>query len=221
MHSCVAELSLAPHATVKHVRLLKEAPNGNHLSHVAVNQGAHSNYIAHQFSLSGKVSRRSTKVNLAESGAECQLFGLDVGLSGQHCDSHTQIKHVSPHCKSSEIYRGVIGKASTGIFYGQVYVSGDAKKTDANQNSRGLLLAPDAQVNARPELEIYTDDVKCAHGATIGQLDESALFYLRSRGVSKSVAKQMLTIGFAMEVLQSLHMPALREAIECELGEVL
>src|SRR6185503_10006307 len=146
-------------------------------------------------------------------------YGLYVTRGEQVADNHTAIYHDQPNCRSWEVYKGILDGRSRGVFNGKVFVKPEAQKTDAKQTNRNLLLSDHARVNTKPQLEIFADDVKCTHGATVGRLDETALFYLRSRGINKSVARKLLTYAFAADVLERLPHAELKEALEARVLE--
>jgi Fe-S cluster assembly protein SufD len=150
----------------------------------------------------------------AAEGGEATLRGLYVGRGSQHLDNYTDLDHAHPRCTSRELYKGVLDGTSRGTFHGRVLVREDAQQTDASQQNRNLLLSEAAQVDTRPQLEILADDVKCAHGAAVGRLDEQALFYLRSRGIPKAEAERLLTHAFAREVVDTVPLEALRARVE-------
>jgi Fe-S cluster assembly protein SufD len=151
---------------------------------------------------------------LAGPGGEVTLNGLYMADGTQHVDHQTRIEHIAPNCTSHEVYKGVLDDAAHGVFNGKVYVHAEAQKTDGKQTNNNLLLSPDAHIDTKPQLEIFADDVKCTHGATVGQLDEIALFYLRSRGLAADDAKTLLTYAFAADVVQRIEEPAVRDALE-------
>jgi len=155
-------------------------------------------------------------VNLSEQGASCSLNGLFVLDGRQHVDHHTRVDHKAPHCTSRENYRTVLDGRSHGVFNGKVVVHQGAIKTDSSQSNGNILLSKHAEIDTKPELEIYNDDVKCAHGATVGQLDDKQLFYLRSRGISEAAAQELLTFAFADEVLAAMSNQVVRSYVEKE-----
>ena len=146
--------------------------------------------------------------------AECVLNGLYLADGTQHMDHQTYVEHVAPNCPSHELYKGILDGRSHGVFNGKVYVHPEAQKTDGKQSNNNLLLSSHARVDTKPQLEIFADDVKCTHGATVGRLDETALFYLRSRGIGMAMARQLLTYAFAADVLERLQLAPLKEALE-------
>ena len=177
-------------------------------------QLANSSYTFHGVEIGGILSRTDLVVNLHGEGASCDLNGLFVLGGRQHVDHHTRIDHKAPHCTSRELYRTVLDGRSHGVFNGKVMVHEGAIKTDSNMSNGNILLSKHAEIDTKPELEIYNDDVKCAHGATIGQLDDKQLFYLRSRGISQEAAQELLTFAFADEVLVAMSNQAVRSYVE-------
>ncbi|AXQ29017.1 Fe-S cluster assembly protein SufD [Solimonas sp. K1W22B-7] len=163
--------------------------------------------------LGGRLSRHDLNVDLAEPGASIHMHGLYAPAGNGHVDNHTRIEHRAPHCSSREQYRGIARDKARGVFNGMIRVHKDAQKTDSEQRIANLILSPGAEINAKPELEIYADDVKCAHGATFGQLDDEALFYLRSRGLPEATARALLTWTFAHEILQHIRLDDVRSRI--------
>jgi len=158
--------------------------------------------------------RNDVTVVLDGEGSECTLNGLFVGNGHAHVDNHTTIDHVKPRCSSQELYKGILGGKSSGVFNGRIRVRPNAQKTSARQTNKNLLLSPGAQINTKPQLEISADDVKCYHGSTIGQLDADALFYLRARGIDKDAARALLTQAFASEMMDRLRCEPLRRRFE-------
>jgi Fe-S cluster assembly protein SufD len=164
--------------------------------------------------LSGAILRNNVHPVLAGEGAECLINGLFMVNSGQHMDNYMLVEHAAPHCSSRQFYNGVLNGRGHGVFHGRIIVHKDAQKTDAKQTNRNLLLSDDAQIDTKPQLEIYADDVKCTHGATIGQVEENALFYLRSRGLDEAAAKHLLLLAFANECLDRMTSVQMRAYIE-------
>jgi Fe-S cluster assembly protein SufD len=164
--------------------------------------------------LGGALIRNNVHPVLAGEGAECLINGLFMANGRQHMDNYMLVEHASPHCGSRQFYNGILNGQAHGVFHGRIIVHKDAQKTDAKQTNRNLLLCDDAQIDTKPQLEIYADDVKCTHGATIGQVDENALFYLRSRGVDEVAAKHLLLQAFANECLDRMHSGQLRDHVE-------
>ncbi len=210
----VAEIVLGDGARFEHTRVVDLKGDCSQISNAFIKQAADSFYQAHSLILGGKMVRSGVKVSLQGKGASCGLFGLDLAKDQSHIDNHVTVEHLSPYCSSSQLYKGVFDDASSGSFYGKIHVDADAFKTDASQTNRSLLLAKTASANARPQLEIYADDVKCKHGATVGQLDENAFFYLRARGIDRATAKSMLTFAFAKEILESISIKEMKSFLE-------
>jgi Fe-S cluster assembly protein SufD len=201
-------------AQLKHTRIQQEPAKQSHIARIEVKQGRDSSYQLHAVELGSILTRVDVVVSLAEQGASCDLNGLFVLGGRQHVDHHTRVDHQAPHCTSRENYRTVLDGRSHGVFNGKVVVHKGAIKTDSAQSNGNLLLSKHAEIDTKPELEIYNDDVKCAHGATVGQLDDKQLFYLRSRGVSEETAQELLTFAFADEVLASMGNQAVRTYVE-------
>ncbi|WP_407275021.1 Fe-S cluster assembly protein SufD [Halothiobacillus sp. DCM-1] len=168
--------------------------------------------------LDGQLIRREIDVNIRAPGGHCDLFGLLMPRGKQVMDTHTRLTHGAAHTTSDERYQIIADESGRGIFKGRILVAQDAQKIQAYQNSRNLLLSPTAEINTKPELEIYADDVKCSHGATIGQLDPEALYYLKSRGINETAARQLLIAGFAQEILDKLPLPALTGYLAAQIG---
>jgi Fe-S cluster assembly protein SufD len=164
----------------------------------------------HSFALGGAIVRNDWNTTLEAEGAECTLNGLYVPRGRQLIDNHTSIDHVSPHCSSRELYKGILNGRSRAVFHGKITVRPDAQKTDARQTNKNLVLSDDASVNSKPQLEISANDVKCAHGATMGQIDKQSAFYLRSRGIDEANARRLLTYAFAAEMIEKVSHPGLR-----------
>jgi Fe-S cluster assembly protein SufD len=174
-------------------------------------------FSSHSFTLGGKIVRNDVISILDGEGAECTLNGLYLADGDRLVDNHTTIDHAKPHCPSHEIYKGILGGRARAVFNGKIIVRQDAQKTDAKQTNRALLLSDSASINTKPQLEIFADDVKCTHGAAIGQLDEDALFYLQARGLSFNEARDMLIHAFAGEILDRVRVEPLKTALETEL----
>ena len=211
----MTDIRLAAGARCEHYRLQLGGNKQYHLGHVAAHQKADSSYTLHAVELGSMLSRVDVVSGLSEQGAATELNGLFVLSGRQHVDHHTRIAHEAPHCRSREQYRTILDGRAHGVFNGKVVVAEGAVKTDSSQSSANLLLSAGAEIDTKPELEIYNDDVKCAHGATVGQLDKHQLFYLRSRGLSEEEAKQLLTFAFADEVLVKMESLPIRRFVEC------
>ena len=212
--NAVTEVSVAENAVVGHCKLQQESADSYHVATTQVRQQRASRFSSHYFSLGGKLVRNEVDVTLDDKGCECTLNGLYVAAGDQHMDNRTRIDHAKPHCHSHELYKGILDERAKGVFSGNIYVHPDAQKTDAKQINRVLLLSDDAVIDTKPQLEIYADDVKCTHGATVGQIDETALYYLRSRGISEDLARSLLVFAFANEIAAALPLEAVREHVE-------
>lgn len=210
----VTEIMLADNARLDHYKITQGSAKGFHIGNISVCQGRDSYYESHSLALGGNLTRTDINVRLEAEGASVALNGLYMTDGKQHVDHHTRIDHLVPHTNSVETYRGVLDGNSRAVFNGKVYVHRDAQKTDAQQSNANLLLSKMAEIDTKPELEIYADDVKCSHGATVGQLDEDALFYLRSRAIDESTARSLLTYAFASEVITKIRLQPIRERLE-------
>ena len=217
----MTNIRLGQGAKLSHYRLQQESENRFHIGRVEVAQNRDSVYASHSIALGAALSRTDIRVNLKGGGAECLLNGLYVTGGRQHADHHTCIDHAVPNCTSREVYKGILDGRSKAVFNGKVVVHENAQQTDAQQSNRNLLLSDKAEVDTKPELEIYADDVKCSHGATIGQLDEDQIFYLRTRGLSEADARNVLTFAFADDVLARMpHVPVRKFLEHIVLGKL-
>jgi Fe-S cluster assembly protein SufD len=212
--SAITEIILADNAAVEHYKLGQEGESGYHMAGIYVRQGSDSRFSSHNCSLGGRLVRNDIQVALDGSGAECTLNGLYVTRGRQHIDNHTRIDHNRPQASSREWYKGVLDDRSRAVFDGRIVVHRDAQQTVAEQGNHNLLLSKNAEVDAKPQLEIYADDVQCAHGCTVGQLDETALFYLRTRGIEETVARHLLVYAFAVDVLERMRIRSVRRLLE-------
>lgn len=217
----VAEIVAADNAIVDYYKYQREAVSANHVSNTIVSQGRSGNVSTHIFSFGGALVRNNVTANLKGSGANAVLNGLSVLSGTQHVDNTTEIHHIEPLIESREHFKGIYADASRGVFSGTITVDQIAQKTNAFQSNQALLLSPNASIETRPQLKIWADDVKCTHGATVGQLDQEALFYLRSRGISREEARNFLIHAFASEVLSTVKVPALKEYVEAAITEKL
>jgi Fe-S cluster assembly protein SufD len=212
----VTEAFVADGARLSHYKLQTESRNAFHVGTIQVHQARDSRYESFSFATGAKLSRTNVYTTLAGDAAETLLNGLYMVDGSQHVDHQTRIEHVAPNCPSHELYKGILDGRSHGVFNGKVYVHPEAQKTDGKQSNNNLLLSDAARVDTKPQLEIFADDVKCTHGATVGRLDETALFYMRSRGVGPAQAKRLLTYAFAADVLEKIELTELREALEAQ-----
>lgn len=215
--NAVTEAVTHANAQLTRYRLQEESENGYHISAFFAHQERDSRVLNHSFDLGGKLARIDTNSRLTEPNSEVHFYGVYILNDHQHVDNHTRVDHATEHGTSREVFKGVVNDSSRGVFNGKVVVHKDAQKTNSEQSTDALLLSRKAEVDAKPELEIYADDVKCAHGSTIGQLDESAVFYLRSRGIDETGARAILTYSFARELVQMLNLEPLEQYIEAKL----
>ena len=221
----VTEIIVGAGAVVEHIKLQQEGDLGYHVSTTQVFQERGSNFTSHSISLGGALVRNDINTVLAGEGGEATLNGLYVATGRQHVDNHTAIDHCKPHCASHELYKGVLAGRSAAVFNGKIFVRQDAQKTDAKQTNKNLLLSEDAVINTKPQLEISADDVRCTHGATVGQLDEEPVFYMRSRGFSAQDARRILTVAFARDITDRIKNEPVRawlaEMVSAKLNEAL
>lgn len=213
----VVEIVLEDDAHLKHYRVQKEDPESFHIGTTATTLGQGSNYDSTNINLGAAISRHDTSVKFTAEGGECFVDGLYMLNGSQHHDTHSVIDHTVPNCVSHQTYKGVLSEKSHAVFNGKVFVREDAHGTDARQSNKNLLLSNEARVDTKPQLEIFNDDVKCSHGATVGQLEEEELFYLLTRGINPDLAKNLLTYGFAEEVINKIGV----ESIKSELDEAV
>jgi Fe-S cluster assembly protein SufD len=209
--NAVTELVAGENALISHYLIEREDRQAYNVSTLRVQQARSSNVSSHSVLLGGGLVRNNVHPVLAGEGGECLINGLFIGNGRQHMDNYMLVEHASPHCSSRQFYNGILDGHSHGVFHGRIIVHKDAQKTDAKQTNRNLLLSDDAQIDTKPQLEIYADDVKCTHGATIGQVEENALFYMRSRGIEESAARRLLLLAFANECLDRMKSAPVRE----------
>ncbi len=212
--NAVTEIVVAEDAAIEHYRLQQESERAFHLATTTVHQARASRYRSCAISIGGALSRHALGVILDGTGIDTELDGLYVATGKQHIDNHTTLDHQQPHCTSRQLYKGVLDDSGRAVFSGKVFVQEGALLTDARQLNKNLLLSPDATVDTKPQLEIYADDVKCAHGATVGQLEEDEIFYLLSRGLSRDRATALLTYGFAEDVISKIELPAVHKRLD-------
>lgn len=216
--NAVSEVLAGERAFVTHIRVQLENAEAFHIGTVQLQQERSSTVVSHSVVLGGGLVRTDVNAGLGGEGSECQLNGLYVGTGQQHVDNTTRIDHVQPHCTSRELYKGVLAGQARGVFSGKIVVHKTAAKTNARQTNKNLLLSNDALVESRPQLEILNNDVQCSHGSTIGEIDEDALFYVRSRGIDSAAARWLLTYAFVSEVLEQIPIAALRSQLERQLA---
>jgi Fe-S cluster assembly protein SufD len=215
--STVTELISGSGADIEHCKLEQESESAFHMAGIYVSQHRDSRYTSHNMTLGDRLVRNDIQVTLDGSGAECTLNGLYLTRGRQHVDNHTLIDHCKPRSRSREFYKGVLDEHSRPVFNGRVVIHQDAQQTDARQSNHNLLLSSEAEADARPQLEIHADDVKCAHGCTVGRLDEEALFYLRSRAIDAVTARNFLIHAFAADILQRIWIAPVRRHLEAQL----
>ncbi len=211
------QIVVEDNANLTHYRVQKESTEAYHIGTTEVSVGRGSLYNATNINLGAAISRHDVHLKFTAEGGEAFVDGLYMLGGNQHHDTHSTIDHALPNCLSHQTYKGVLNDKSRGVFNGKVFVRENASGTDAQQSNKNLLLSNDARVDTKPQLEIFNDDVKCAHGATVGQLEEEELFYLLSRGISEKLAKNLLTYGFAEEIINKIGI----EKIKKELDEVV
>ena len=221
LNNAVGEICVGSNASLKHLKVQDEAGGATHIQTLVVKQQRDSRYYSFNASFGASIARTSLTTRLSGEGAECILDGVYLAAERQHADVTTIIDHAVPHCTSKEYYKGVLADKASSIFHGHVLVREKAQKTDSAQHNKNLLLSKGAVANTRPQLEIYADDVKCAHGSTVGQLDEDQIFYLRARGIPKAEAKRELTFAFAGEVLERMDEGPIRDHLQLLIRERL
>ena len=212
--NAVTEVVLGESAVLDHYTVQREGVRSYHMASMHAKAARSANLRAHSITLGGSLVRNEATVVLDGEGAECTLNGLYLADDHRLVDNHTTIDHAMPHCGSREIYKGILAGHARAVFNGKIIVRPDAQKTDARQTNRALLLSEDALINTKPQLEIFANDVKCTHGAAVGQIDAEAIFYLRSRGLNEAEARQFLIHAFAGDVLNRLPLVPLRTAVE-------
>jgi Fe-S cluster assembly protein SufD len=212
--NAVTEVAAGDNAALEHVKFQDEAADAFHLATIAGKLGRASRVKVHSFALGAKLSRTNIRANLAGEGLECILNGLYLTRGEQLADHHMIVEHAQPHCASHEYFNGILDDKSRGVFHGRILVRKIAQKTDAKQTNKNLLLSNDATADTKPQLEIYADDVKCTHGATIGQLNDESIFYLRSRGIGADNARRMLIHAFAGEIIARVKHDFVREELD-------
>jgi len=211
--AAVSEICLAENAGLEHYKVQVESEKAYHFGGVYASQADSSRFIQHNLSFGGLLARHEIHAELTK-GCDCELNGLFLAKGRQHVDSHTLIHHTEPYGTSRETYRGVLADRARGVFQGRIVVHPKAQKTSAEMNNRNLLLSEDAEIDAKPQLEILADDVKCSHGVAVGQLDPESVFYLVSRGVDTETAKNMLTFAFANEMVEKIGLDSLRGRVQ-------
>jgi Fe-S cluster assembly protein SufD len=211
--SAMTEIVVGDNATIEYLKFQDESPAVFHFGKLAIRAGRDSHTDLHSMAFGAKLSRTNIRATLAGEGAECILNGLYLVGDERTADHYMIVDHVVPHGTSHEYFNGILSDKAKGVFHGRIIVQPDAQKTDAKQTNKNLLLSDDATVDTKPQLEIYADDVKCTHGATVGQLSDEALFYLRSRGIPLDKARQMLIYAFAGEIIDRIRCEPLRREL--------
>jgi Fe-S cluster assembly protein SufD len=212
--NAVTEIVLGENAGIDHYKIERENSQSFHVATLQVHQNRSSRFSSHSITTGGGLARNDVNAVLDGEGCECTLNGLYMASDKQLIDNHTRIDHAKPHCTSHELYKGILDGQARGVFNGKIYVHQDAQKTDAKQTNKTLLLSEDAVINTKPQLEIFADDVKCTHGATVGQLAAEAIFYLRSRGIGRNDARSLLTFAFANDIIGRIKVEPVRKYLE-------
>jgi Fe-S cluster assembly protein SufD len=211
--NAVTEIVAGDRAVVDHYKIQRESLEAFHVATLAAQLGRSANFVSHSISLGGALVRNDVNVVLSE-GTEATINGLYIVNGTQHIDNHTSIDHAKPHGTSHELYKGIMDDQARAVFNGRIIVRQDAQKTDSKQTNKNLVLSDEAVIDTKPELQIWADDVRCTHGATIGQLDAESLFYLQSRGIGKEQARGLLTYAFAQDIVDRIKIPALKDSLE-------
>ncbi len=209
----VTEIQIGDGAKLNHYRLHTEDESSLHFGGIYVDLNRDSQFESYQVALGGKIKRLDVLVNHNQPGSHCEMKGVYLPKNNQHVDIHSYIEHIAPNCTTDETYRGIMADSAKAVFNGRIHIHPDAQKSLANLSNKNLLLSNKAQINSKPELEIYADDVRCAHGVTVAQLDDQACFYLQSRGISRPEAEIMLSFAFINELLESIPLQALRQKL--------
>jgi Fe-S cluster assembly protein SufD len=212
--NAIAEIVIKDGARLEHYRVQRESSEAFHLSLTSAELGRSSSYDTTSINLGARLSRHDISVVLDHEGAECWVDGLYLVGANQHSDTHSVIDHKQPHCNSHQLYKGILDDNGRAVFNGKIFVREGAQKTDAMQTNKNLLLSPLARVDTKPQLEIYADDVKCAHGAAVGQIDQEELFYLETRGLNPELGRSLLTYGFAEEVIGKIKIDSIRAQLD-------
>jgi Fe-S cluster assembly protein SufD len=215
----VCEMVIEPNAEVRHIKLQREADTAFHIANTSVRMQADSRYRNWSVVIGGRISRHNLNVTQNGAGIDCEMHGLAMITGRQLADTHSCVDHAFPHGTSQQVHKTIAGGSAHAVFNGKIMVREGAQKTNSSQQSRNLLLSPRATVDTKPQLEIFADDVKCAHGATVGQMDADEVFYLMSRGLSESAARNLLTYAFAKEVVEHIPVASLVSVLESQILE--
>jgi Fe-S cluster assembly protein SufD len=212
--NAVVEVFVGEGARLTHYKVQRESEAAYHVATTTTEIGRGGVYDLTTVTLGARLSRHGIEVRMGEEGAECWVDGLYLVGAGQHADTHSMIDHIAPRCASHQLYKGILDGDGRAVFNGKVFVRHGAQGTDAQQTNKNLLLSPDARIDTKPQLEIFADDVKCSHGATVGQLEEEELFYLKSRGLHDDLARNLLTYGFAEELVEKIKIESIRRQLD-------
>lgn len=210
----IIDLRLGSGARLEHYKVQRESPHAFHVATTSADLGPNATYDATTINFGAALSRHDIDVQMDQEGAECAVDGLYMIDGDQHTDTHSVIDHRQPRCRSQQLYKGILDGKSRAVFNGKVFVRHGAQQTDARQTNKNLLLSKEARVDTKPQLEIFADDVKCTHGAAIGQLEEDEVFYLESRGIRPELARNLLTYGFAEEVIEKIKIASVRQQLD-------
>ena len=211
--NAVTEIVAGDGAVIDHYKIQQESPDAFHIATLQATLGRSANFSSHSISIGAALTRNDAGATL-EEGTEATLNGLYIVNGSQHVDNHTVLDHAKPHGTSHELYKGILDGRASAVFNGRIIVRQDAQKTDSKQTNKNLVLSDESVIDTKPELQIHADDVRCTHGATIGQLDPESMFYLRSRGIPKREARSLLIYAFAQDIVDRIKIPSLREALE-------
>jgi Fe-S cluster assembly protein SufD len=212
--NAIVDLSLADGSRLEHYKIQRESTGAFHIATTRAELGPNSTYNTTTINFGAALSRHDIRVQMDHEGAECSVDGLYMVDGSQHTDTHSVIDHRQPHCTSHQLYKGILDGKSRAVFNGKVFVRHGAQQTDARQTNKNLLLSTDARVDTKPQLEIFADDVKCTHGAAVGQIDEEEKFYLESRGINPALARNLLTYGFAEEVIEKIAIESIKRELD-------
>jgi len=218
--NAVTEIVLGENAVVDHYKVQRESTEAFHVATMQVQVGRSANFSSHSIALGGALARNDANAVLSE-GSHATLNGLYIVNGTQHVDNHTVIDHAKPHATSHELYKGILDGTANAVFNGRIIVRKDAQKTDSKQTNKNLVLSDNAVIHTKPELQILADDVRCTHGATIGQLDAESMFYLQSRGIGRNEARAVLTHAFAQDIIDRVKVQSVKDDLECLLSEKL
>ncbi len=209
----ITEINVSENSFAEHYKFQNESLKSYHIGKVQSNLARNSNFTSHNITFGGALTRNDVNFVLNGEGSEAHIYGLFFVKDHQHVDNHTMVDHAMPHCLSNEFYKGILAENSRGVFNGKIIVRKGAQKTNAYQSNKNLLLSGNAKIDTKPQLEIFADDVRCTHGATVGQVDDESLFYLRSRGIDEKSARSLLVNAFANDVLMNMSFEPLRDKI--------